>query len=214
MFYKYAVLVIGMLIRGCASKYYPIAPKEDEMEININDTGLYFDTIQNVLQNSPNRKYKRIARKKSLHFAGIKILNNTGRKLNIGKDIIFTSNNTRVNIINKEKLIRELKRERVSFLTYLLLSPIAIQTSPDAGTNGQNSFPIPVGFFVGGLLTTHNFIKADKANADLENEINQTYLKGRVLYPSQTATGLIGYYAERELNIVPELFSAIDQIDY
>ncbi len=180
------LLALTTLISSCASGYKMIQPESIRYKSSHAIDKVVLDYKYNVLQ----KKYAKKEAKKGINLVAVKVTNYSDRDLTFGKDITLVyENGNMVPIIENEKVFKELKQSTASYLLYLLLTPLNINTSDDGG--GETS-STPIGLVIGPGLVGGNMIAAGSANKKFKEEILEYNLNGTVIKKKEIGYGLIG----------------------
>lgn len=193
-FFKTLFIVLSIiLLESCASGYKAIEPNSIRYSgTNVIDS-IRFDYRYNLL----SKKYAKKEIKKRIKVVAIKITNNSSKDLVFGKDVKLTqANGTEIYIMDNEYVYKSLKQSTVSYLWYLLLTPINLYTtSTETTRNGytrENTNSIPIGLAIGPGLAGGNMIAASSANKKFKQDLLTYNINGTVLKKGETTYGLIG----------------------
>lgn len=174
---------------GCASTYEMTKPRQPNYISGKDINGIQ---LQYKYHNTLGKNYEKKARKKSLKLVSIKIYNGSDRDLVFNKDIVLTYNNgSGIFLIENMKTYHMLRQNVVSYLLYLLLTPLTLYT----GQGSTNFTATPIGLVLGPGLTALNMIKAITANKQLKNELLEYNVIGYTIKRGETKYGLVGFQA-------------------
>lgn len=178
------LLLSIFFISSCASSYQMINPPTLNYLSNSNDKSVSLDYKYNLLP----KKYAKKETKNSIKLLAVKITNNSGRDLFFAKDIKLTyGNGTEVVLIENEQVFKTLKQQTATYLLYLLLTPVTLNTN----SNGQAS-STPIGYGLGPGLTAINMIVAGTANQKFKGELSEFNINGTTIKNGATVYGLVG----------------------
>ena len=187
---KTALLFIAIsTLTNCASGYKMIEPKSINY-VSTNET----DKVKLEYKYSLlDKKYAKKELKKGVKLVAIKITNNSERDLMFGKEVKLNyENGTEIYIMENQKVFNTLKQNTASYLWYLLLTPMHLNTFE----NGQQTNSTPIGLIVGPGLAGGNMIAASSANKKFETEMLDYNINGTVIKKGETTYGLIGIKAD------------------
>ena len=179
-----SLLVIFVMLNSCASSYHKINP--NNLSYNSNDTknGVTLDYKYDLL----SKKYSKKETKKGVKVIAIKISNNSQSDIIFGKNFKLVYNNgNELIIMNNDKVFKSLKQNTISYLFYLLLTPLNLTVS-----SGSQSTSTPIGFIIGPGLAGGNMLVAGSANKKFKNELLEFNLQGVTIKKGETKSGLIG----------------------
>ncbi|PXX28330.1 hypothetical protein [Arenibacter sp. ARW7G5Y1] len=196
--YKIIVLFLAIsILTNCASAYKMIKPKSINY-VSTNETErVKIEYKYDLL----HKKYAKKELKKGVTLVAIKITNNSDRDLKYGSDIKLTyENGADINVMENEKVFKTLKQRPVSFLLYLLLTPLNINRTElsdpheiyeDWFYESRSTF-IPIGLVLGPGLALGNLIVASSANKKFKTEILEYNICETIIKKGETKYGLIG----------------------
>ncbi len=188
--FKLTLLFFGIAsVTSCASAYKMIAPKSINY-ISINETdNVKLEYKYDLL----DKKYAKKELKKGVKLVAVKITNNSGKDLTLGKDTKFTyENGAEVYVIENGKAFNTLKQSPASYLWYLLLTPVNLYTT-ETNSNGfqEQTSSTPIGLILGPGLAGGNMIAAGSANKKFKEEMLAYNLNGTIIKNGETKFGLI-----------------------
>jgi len=176
-------------LTNCASGYKMIEPKS----INYVSTNETDNVKLEYKYDLLNKKYSKKELKKGVKLVAIKITNNSDRDLIFGRDAKLTyENGTEIFVMENDKVFKSLKQNTVTYLLYLLLTPMNLYTTE----NGQQTSSIPIGLIVGPGLAGGNMIVAGSANNKFKTEMLEYNINGTTIKIGETKYGLIGIKAD------------------
>lgn len=188
------LLITISAFTSCASGYKLIEPKSINY-ISTNKTeGVTLEYKYDVL----DKKYAKKELKKGVKLVAIKITNNSDRDLMLGRDFKLTyENGYEIYVMENEKVFKALKQSTVSYLWYLLLTPINFYTT-ETNSNGfqENTSSTPIGLILGPGLAGGNMIAAGSANKKFKSEMLDYKINGTVINKGEIKYGLIGIKAD------------------
>jgi hypothetical protein len=188
---KFLILTgIAIALTSCASSYKKINPKSLAYYSNSKEQNVTLEYKYNLL----NGKYQKKESKKDIRVVAVKITNNSDRDLLFGKDfnIVYPSGSL-VNLMSTDKVFSELKQQPLSYLWYLLLSPLQFYTY-STNSYGQQTVTssFPVGLIVGPGLTGGNMLASGGANKNFNTELKEYDILNKVIKKGETVYGIIG----------------------
>jgi hypothetical protein len=177
-----------MFMAGCAASYKPMFPASFNYSIksNLSDS-LDFGYKYDVLRQTENKKLAKKEVKKNFKLVAVKITNNTGRKLNIQKDVSFYLGSNEVTPLSPESSKSVLKQNVAGYIPYAILTITKLIITKDFETKVY-----PIGYILGPLLTGANMGIANSANKNLLKNLNENNIYIQDLEPGKTGFGLIG----------------------
>jgi hypothetical protein len=189
-----SLLAFAMLMNSCASGYKKINPET----INYVSKSIESNILLEYKYDLLGKKYKKKETKNNIKLIAVKITNNTEKEIVLGRDFKLSyENGNEVSLIETEKLFKTIKQSPASYLWYLLLAPVQLQSGTTTTSNGfytetkpANTFPI--GLIAGPGLAAGNMIAASSANKNFKNELMQFDLNGKTIKKGETVYGLIG----------------------
>ncbi|AXT52111.1 hypothetical protein D1818_15150 [Aquimarina sp. BL5] len=194
------ILVIATLMGSCASGYKTIVPAQ----INYKSSSVDQSVVLNYEYNLLNKRYSKKEIKKGVKLIAVKITNNGDRDLVFDKDILLQNQSgTPLTILESKQVFKKLKQSVPSYLWYLLLAPLNLQTTKTnefGQTTSNNVFP--VGLIVGPGIAGGNMIVAGSANKKFKMDLYMYNLQGTRIKKGSTVYGLVG--------IKSNTFKAID----
>ncbi len=183
--------LIGIIISflgSCASGYKMMSPDVIQYNSGKEDSGVKFEYKYDLLK----KKYAKKEDKKGIRIVAVKITNNSGRDLSLGKDFsINYQNGNPINLVENEYAFKTLKQSTASYLLYLLLLPVNLQTTRTTNGFEQTENIFPIGLILGPGIAGGNMIAAGSANKKFKEELTQYDLSGKVIKDGETKVGLI-----------------------
>ena len=183
--------LIGIIISflgSCASGYKMMSPDVLQYNSGKEDSGVKFEYKYDLLK----KKYAKKEDKKGIRIVAVKITNNSGRDLSLGKDFsINYQNGNPINLVENEYAFKTLKQSTASYLLYLLLLPVNLQTTRTTNGFEQTENIFPIGLILGPGIAGGNMIAAGSANKKFKEELTQYDLSGKVIKDGETKVGLI-----------------------
>lgn len=186
------MLAFIFLFSGCAQSYYALNPAKITYITSNNLEDITLNYHYDILREKGNTKISNKERKHNIKLVAVKITNNTDKVINIGTNAAFFCNNTLIFPLDAISTKNELKQSVPSHLLYLLLTPLTFSF------NGSNA--IPVGLFLGPIISGGNMLAASSANKNLYKELVQYDILYRDIQPNETVFGLVGF---RNLDYAP-----------
>jgi hypothetical protein len=179
------VLLCIFFLGSCASGYQMINPPTLNYLSTSTDKSVTLDYKYNLLP----KKYAKKETRNNIKLIAVKITNNSGGDLVFGKDIKLTyGNGSEVVLMENEQVFKVLKQQTATYLLYLLLTPITLNTS----SNGQQTSSVPIGYVVGPGLAGANIIIAGSANGTFKEELLKYNITGTTIKNGSTVYGLVG----------------------
>lgn len=189
-----ALVALPLLMNSCASGYRTITPENLTYNSQHLEENISLEYKYDLLR----KKYAKKEKKKDVRLVAIKITNNSEKDLIFGQDIWLTyKNNSQVLIMPIDKTFQSLKQHPVTYLPYLLLTPLNIYTTTVNSYGVQEtSSSFPAGLIIGPGLAGGNLIAAASANKKFKNELRENNLQGARIPKGETVYGLIGIRAD------------------
>lgn len=142
------IIVSTIILSSCASGYKYMQPEKIVYSNKLTEDGLQFSYFYNVLSETDNDDYSKKEIKSPIKVLAVKIKNETGRKLDIGEDVLFLKNGQPVETVSPKQVESQIKQGTLGYLFYLLLTPMNLTIS-----RGTIQTPIPLAWPSGrGLL--------------------------------------------------------------
>jgi hypothetical protein len=183
--------LIGIIISflgSCASGYKMMSPDYLQYNSGKEDSGVKFEYKYDLLK----KKYAKKEDKKGIRIVAVKITNNSGRDLSFGKDFsINYQNGNPINLVENEYAFKTLKQSTASYLLYLLLLPVNLQTTRTTNGFEQTENIFPIGLILGPGIAGGNMIAAGSANKKFKEELTQYDLSDKLIKDGETKVGLI-----------------------
>ena len=190
-FFKITFLLLAVIsLTSCASGYKSIQPRT----INFISTNVEKDIKLEYKYDLLHKKYAKKEIKKGVRVVALKITNNTEEDVMFGRDIKLSyANGNEVFVMENERVYRSLKQHPVTYLLYLLLTPMNFTTS-STNSRGEtiNESNTPIGLVIGPGLTLGNMLVASSANKNFKSDLTVYNLNGTVIKAGETKYGLIG----------------------
>jgi len=195
MIFKFLTIALVFVLTGCASYYRPINPPTVSYDSRETNEGVVFSYKYDVLRESGNKKFADKEIKKGVKLIAVKITNNTGSMLNIGRDIAFYSGNKQLTPMNPIVIKESIKQITPGYLTYLLLTLVNVYV-----TNGSSTQTYQVGLILGPAVTIGNMAVAGAANKNLLKELDLYNIQDKDVEVGETVYGIVGF---RDLGYSP-----------
>lgn len=177
-------------LTNCASGYKLISPKTINYISNSESNNVKLEYKYDLL----DKKYKKKELKKGVKLVAIKITNNSDKDLIFGEDAKLTYlNGNEVFIMDNTEVFQTIKQSTLSYLFYLLLTPMNLYTT-DA--NGQQTSSTPIGLVIGPGLTVGNMVASGSANNNFKTELLDNNIYKTTIKKGETKHGLIGIKAD------------------
>jgi len=186
---KTLVVLMVVLLSGCASTYKPIRPELLNYISTDNGDSLSFSYKYNVLFESRNKKYAKYETKKNIKLVAIRVTNKTGNKINLYNDAIFSVGEKQLLPVTPSVVIDLLKQGTAGYLLYGLLLPAKLFTTNSSGVQHE---VFPIGIILAPGLSIGNLITAGSANRSFRNEIYE-YDLNQIIESGQTSYFLVGF---------------------
>ena len=181
------LLILGVLmLLGCASAYKPINHSQN-LNTKLEDENLVFKYSYDVLRNAGNKKYSKKETNNHIKVIAVSIKNKTNKEILVSENIDFYAGNMKVSILSPNEYSHSLKQNTVSYLFYLLLTPLKLII---ASTNNDPDV-IPIGYVLGPGITLLNIISSSSANAKFDDELTKNNILGKIIEPGEVLNGLI-----------------------
>ncbi len=187
IFIQTIILISVLFMSGCAASYKAINPTQLYYTAHTSRDNIQISYKYNVLQEKGNKKLAKRERRKNIQLVAIKLTNNTGRTINVRKDLIFYSGDTPIYPMTPVDIKNKLRQIVPAYLPYLLLTFTTV-----AFSNGYSSVSYPVGVVLGPGLTAGNMAVAATANKRLLRELNDFNILDRDIGSGDTVFGIIG----------------------
>ena len=181
--------VLVAILNSCASSYQKINPKTLNYASKNIENNILFEYKYDLLK----KKYKKKETKKGVKLIAIKITNNSENDIVFGQDFnLVYENGNIINIIQTDKIFKQIKQSPASYLWYLLLTPMQFNTSTSSNGQVEKSSSTPVGLLIGPGLAGGNMIAASSANKNFKNELLEFDMNGKTIKKGETIYGLVG----------------------
>jgi hypothetical protein len=180
-----AFLVVFM--SGCAASYKAINPTHLYYSAHSMRDGIEISYKYNVLQEKGNKKFSKKELKRDVQIVAIKLTNNTGRTVNIRKDLLFYAGDVPIYPMQPVDIKNAIRQSVPSYLPYILLTFVSV-----TGYEGASAVTVPVGLALGPGITAGNMAVAATANKHLLQELEQYNILDRDIAPGETVFGIIG----------------------
>ena len=181
--------VLVAILNSCASSYQKINPKTLNYASKNIENNILFEYKYDLLK----KKYKKKETKKGVKLIAIKITNNSENDIVFGQDFnLVYENGNIINIIQTDKIFKQIKQSPASYLWYLLLTPMQFNTSTSSNGQVQKSNSTPIGLLIGPGLAGGNMIAASSANKNFKNELLEFDMNGKTIKKGETIYGLVG----------------------
>ena len=181
--------VLVAILNSCASSYQKINPKTLNYASKNIENNILFEYKYDLLK----KKYKKKETKKGVKLIAIKITNNSENDIVFGQDFnLMYENGNIINIIQTDKIFKQIKQSPASYLWYLLLTPMQFNTSTSSNGQVQKSSSTPIGLLIGPGLAGGNMIAASSANKNFKNELLEFDMNGKTIKKGETIYGLVG----------------------
>ena len=181
--------VLVAILNSCASSYPKINPKTLNYASKNIENNILFEYKYDLLK----KKYKKKETKKGVKLIAIKITNNSENDIVFGQDFnLVYENGNIINIIQTDKIFKQIKQSPASYLWYLLLTPMQFNTSTSSNGQVQKSSSTPIGLLIGPGLAGGNMIAASSANKNFKNELLEFDMNGKTIKKGETIYGLVG----------------------
>ena len=181
--------VLVAILNSCASSYQKINPKTLNYASKNIENNILFEYKYDLLK----KKYKKKETKKGVKLIAIKITNNSENDIVFGQDFnLVYENGNIINIIQTDKIFKQIKQSPASYLWYLLLTPMQFNTSTSSNGQVQKSSSTPIGLLIGPGLDGGNMIAASSANKNFKNELLEFDMNGKTIKKGETIYGLVG----------------------
>ncbi|MCB0515229.1 MAG: hypothetical protein R2798_09875 [Chitinophagales bacterium] len=189
-------LLTLLLWSGCASNYMEITPQQIEYSATDEKDGVLLHYKYDLLR----RDYGGNEGRKGTKFLAVKISNNSGRELALGKEIrLWNSEGEEVGPIQQEALYKDLKQRPANYLLYLSIIPMSFLIAKGYETKDVQVFDTNVarfGTFFGLAATFGNVYQSSSANKKFKKNLLQHDIYGKPIPNGETVYGLIGIKAD------------------
>jgi hypothetical protein len=182
------LIVIGLLFNSCAMIYRPVNPPTLNYKMSESKDGIELSYKYDVLQLKGNKKYAKSEDRAGVRLVAVRIVNNTDSTINIGTDALFYSGIKPVELMTPYLMENTIKQSTAAYLPYLLFTFLRLNVS----SGYYNTVSIPIGYFLGPMLTLGNIITANSANKNLLKELNTYDILNKDIQKGETVYGLIG----------------------
>lgn len=188
------LIAVVALMTSCASGYKKIKPQSiSYVSTNVSDN-VKLEYKYNLL----HKKYEKKEMKKGVKLVAVSVTNNSDQDLIFGKDaLLIFEDGTKVPVVENDKVFTTLKQSPLTYLFYLLLTPLNFYTTEtnSYGIQEQTS-STPIGLVIGPGLAIGNMIAAGSANSNFKKELMDYDLNGTLIKKGETKHGLIGIRTE------------------
>ncbi|KAA1246529.1 hypothetical protein [Aquimarina sp. RZ0] len=186
------ILLIYIMMVSCASGYRTIKPSQVRYNSSSVNKAVSIKYKYNIL----NKRYTKKENKKGIKLVAVQINNNASNDLVFGKDLILQNQNgTALNILETEQVFKKLRQSVPSYLWYLLLTPLNLQTTT-VDNQGVENRSFPLGLIVGPGIAGGNMIAAGAANKKFKTDLFNYDLHGATIAKETTVYGLVGIRSE------------------
>jgi type 1 fimbria pilin len=184
---QFAIVAFAIILSSCAGSYKRINPPGITYLSKSVDKSVTLEYQYNVLPS----KYAKNEVESDIKLLAIKITNNSGHDIILGKDArLYFTDTSRVQLVDKKYAFTHLKQQSGFYLLYLAITTIVLNIG--TGSEGSNSF-IPIGYVVGPGLAVGNFAVASSVNGRFKKELNKYYIDlGTKIKKDSTVYGLVG----------------------
>jgi len=192
---KLTILFLTMLtLTNCASGYKTIEPASLQFLSTSEADGIKLEYRYNLL----DKKYAKKEIKKGVRLVAVKVTNNSTKDITFGKDVVLGfDNGSEAYVFDNNYTTKTLKQGTLSYLFYLLLTPLNLYTYDTSSYGGQEvTSSTPVGLILGPGLAGGNMIAAGSANKKFETEMTNYNINGAVIKKGETKYGLLGIKAD------------------
>lgn len=184
---KSVLLILSVvLFWGCATSYKPINPSNN-LSTRIEDEDVIFKYSYDVLQNAGNKKYSKKETMNHIKLIAVSIKNKTEKVIVVSENVDFYAGNNKVSIISPEEYSHSLKQSTLSYLFYLLLTPLKLITV----NQNNDANIIPIGYVLGPGITLLNMVSSSSANKKFDKELIENNILGKTIEPGDILNGLI-----------------------
>lgn len=184
---KCLLLAFATLLIGCAASYKPIDPPSVIYRSSTENDGLKVQYKYNMLEERGNKRYTKKEGKYNIRLVSLKITNNTGKNINLSRDVEFYANDYLVLPLDPSSIQQRIKQTTPTYLLYLLLSFLQLNVS-----NGTDVDSYPIGLIIGPPIAIGNFAVASNANTKFLREMQNYNLHKKEILDGQTVYGIIG----------------------
>jgi hypothetical protein len=185
---RYAlILLISLMISGCAASYKPIQPENLVFSSTENSAGVKFGYRYEVLSFRGNRKSAKKESKKHIRVVALKIENNSTKTLKLGENLNLYSGDNNIYPMQPETVFTQLRQTVPVYLLYALV--VLNKTECDGMTGNCNTSLI---FPIGVPIALANMIVAGSANKHFLTELNQYNIVNKEIAPGAVVYALIG----------------------
>ncbi len=180
------IIVSTIILSSCASGYKYMQPEKIVYSNKLTEDGLQFSYFYNVLSETDNDDYSKKEIKSPIKVLAVKIKNETGRKLDIGEDVLFLKNGQPVETVSPKQVESQIKQGTLGYLFYLLLTPMNLTISRE-----DNTDTYPIGLAVGPGIAFGNMIYASSANSTFKKNLITENILTRQVGDGETVYGLL-----------------------
>jgi len=181
------LFVFSVFLIGCAGSYKPIDPPSVTYRSVTENDGLRVQYKYNMLEERGNKRYTKKEGKHNIRLVSLKITNNTGKNINLSRDVEFYANDYLVLPLDPTSIQQRIKQTTPTYLLYLLLSILQLNIR-----DGSDVKSYPVGLIIGPSIAIGNFAVASTANAKFLKEMQHYNLYNKEIPNGQTVYGIIG----------------------
>ncbi|MBB6460074.1 hypothetical protein [Flammeovirga kamogawensis] len=181
----FSLFILLGLFSSCAGSYHKIYPTAQNFNSSSNVGNVKLEYKYKVLT---SKKYKKKEDKFNTQLVAVKITNNSNHDVILGDNYLLTyQSGTKVLINSKEVTFKSLRQTVPTYLLYLLLAPLQLNTTSSTGQT--SSFPI--GLIIGPGIAAGNMIGAGSANQNFKTELDQYDILNKPIHPGESKVGLI-----------------------
>lgn len=191
------------ILSSCATGYQTVPTKQLTFASKNENQGVIMEYKYDYL----TKKYANKQYKKGIKVVAVKIVNNSDKDLVFGENFSLSyANGIPLNVLGKEEVYQQLKQNSATYLLYLLLTPMRLETYETNSYGYQETTSsTPIGYVVGPGVAATNVIISSEANKKFREDLNQYLSNGQVIKRGETFYGLIGIRASSFDQIIMKL---------
>ena len=180
---------------GCATTFKPMRQDASDYDSPRDTSGVEVKYMFNPLGASGNTFYAEKARSQGVDVVAVKLTNNTGREIDVKRDLDFYVGNTLATPQNPAASLASVRQRSGSYAWWLLLMLVngyktEVRCDSYSGCSEDTQF-IPIGIILGPVIAFGNMGVAASANGAIIKEIDGKDASRQVLKPGQSYEGYL-----------------------
>ncbi|MDX1461464.1 MAG: hypothetical protein R3359_00290 [Marinirhabdus sp.] len=187
-FYPIALLMFILSLQSCASGYTVSDVSTRSYVSNDSTAGVTLNYKYNIL----TKKYAKKERKKEIKVLAVKIENHSDTFYTVGRNLnVQNGSGFEYSLLDSEMAFSTLKQKPATYLFYLLLTPLNLQTIENKNGFQEAKNIFPIGLILGPAITGGNMIVAGSANKKFKADLESNNVLGKTIKPGETLDGLL-----------------------